>query len=77
MNRLGMIIDVSQLSEKAMNDVLETSDAPVIISQGAVFAVNDQQTLNIKNDMLEKLVTSYTSTNFQLTQDPFVYPEKK
>ncbi len=39
MNRLGMIIDVSHVSEKSFFDVLETTRAPIIASHSACFAL--------------------------------------
>lgn len=54
MNRLGMIIDLSHVSEQTMHDVLMTSKAPVIFSHaGAQSLCNDS--LNIPDHILTKL----------------------
>ena len=40
MNRIGMIVDLSHVSEGTMKDALETSHAPVMFSHSGVRAVN-------------------------------------
>lgn len=40
MNRLGMFVDISHVSEEAMNDVLRVSQAPVIASHSGARAIN-------------------------------------
>jgi membrane dipeptidase len=41
MNRLGMMVDVSHVSDKTFQDVLDTSSAPVIASHSSARAITD------------------------------------
>lgn len=54
MNRLGMIIDVSHISDKAFYDVIEQSTAPVIASHSSSREICDSPR-NLTDDMLLKL----------------------
>lgn len=54
MNRLGMIIDVSHISDKAFYDVTELSEAPVIASHSCSRTVCEHPR-NLNDDMLKKL----------------------
>jgi membrane dipeptidase len=54
MNRLGMLIDVSHLSDQSFYDVLKVSKAPVIASHSCSRAVCDNPR-NLSDDMLKKL----------------------
>jgi membrane dipeptidase len=54
MNRLGMIVDVSHVSEKTVRDVLETSDAPVIASHSSCHAVSPH-CRNLSDDLLRAI----------------------
>ncbi|HEV7699820.1 MAG TPA: dipeptidase [Pyrinomonadaceae bacterium] len=54
MNRLGMFIDISHVSEKVMNDVLDITNAPVIASHSSARALNDH-TRNIGDDVLRRV----------------------
>src|SRR6476469_7656269 len=54
MNRLGMFIDISHVSEKVMNDVLDVSTAPIIASHSSARALNDH-TRNINDDVLRRV----------------------
>ncbi len=51
MNRIGMIIDVSHISDKAFQDVIETSAAPVIASHSSSRALCSSPR-NLTDDML-------------------------
>jgi membrane dipeptidase len=54
MNRLGIIVDVSHVSDDAFYDVLELSTAPVIASHSNARAIYDHAR-NIDDAMLKKL----------------------
>jgi len=54
MNRLGVIIDISHVSEKAMNDVLNLSQAPVIFSHSNARALTNVKR-NVSDATLLKL----------------------
>jgi membrane dipeptidase len=54
MNNLGMIIDISHVSDKSFYDVIELSKAPVIASHSCARAICDNPR-NINDDMLKKL----------------------
>jgi membrane dipeptidase len=55
MNRLGMFIDISHVSEKVMNDVLDVSTAPIMASHSSARAVNDH-TRNVSDAVLKRVV---------------------
>lgn len=54
MNRLGMIIDVSHISDKSFWDVLEASEAPVFASHSCTRALCDIHR-NMTDDMIKAL----------------------
>lgn len=54
MNRLGMIIDVSHISDKAFYDVIELSEAPVIASHSSVRSICNHPR-NMSDDMIKRL----------------------
>lgn len=51
MNRLGMMIDVSHISDKAFYDILEITEAPIIASHSNARAICDHPR-NLDDDML-------------------------
>ncbi|HEU4477426.1 MAG TPA: membrane dipeptidase, partial [Pyrinomonadaceae bacterium] len=53
MNRIGMIVDVSHVSDKTMSDVFDVSAAPVIASHSSARALGDR-TRNIPDDLLRR-----------------------
>lgn len=57
MNRLGMLIDISHVSEKVMNDVLDVTTAPVIASHSSARALNDH-TRNVSDAVLKRVATN-------------------
>jgi membrane dipeptidase len=54
MNRLGMMVDVSHVSDETFWDVLRVSRAPVIASHSSVRAIADHRR-NLSDEMLEAL----------------------
>jgi len=54
MNRLGMFIDISHVSVKVMNDVLDVSNSPIIASHSSARALNDH-TRNVPDDVLKRV----------------------
>lgn len=79
MNRLGMMVDVSHISDKSFYDVLELSKTPVIASHSCARALCDNPR-NLNDDMLKALaakdgviqmciLSSYVKT-------PLPYPER-
>lgn len=54
MNRLGMIVDVSHVSDKTLLDVLETSEAPVFASHSSCRALCDCPR-NLTDDLIRAI----------------------
>jgi membrane dipeptidase len=54
MNRLGMLVDVSHVSDDTMSDVLDISKAPIIASHSSARALSDQPR-NIPDDLLRRI----------------------
>ncbi|MBI4850995.1 MAG: membrane dipeptidase [Acidobacteria bacterium] len=54
MNRLGMLIDVSHVSDKTMSDVLDISTAPIIASHSSAKALANHPR-NISDDLLKRI----------------------
>jgi len=54
MNRLGMLIDVSHVSDKTMSDALDVSKAPIIASHSSARALSDVPR-NIPDDLLKRI----------------------
>jgi membrane dipeptidase len=54
MNRIGMIVDVSHVSDSTMNDVLDISSSPVIASHSCCWHFSDHPR-NIKDDLLKRI----------------------
>lgn len=54
MNRLGMVIDCSHVSDKTYFDVIETTEDPVIFSHSGCREINDHRR-NVSDDMLRAL----------------------
>jgi membrane dipeptidase len=54
MNRLGMLVDISHVSVKVMNDALDVSTAPIIASHSCARALNDH-TRNVPDDVLKRV----------------------
>lgn len=54
MNRLGMLVDISHVSDKTMSDVLDVTKAPVIASHSSARALGDRPR-NIPDDLLRRI----------------------
>ena len=54
MNRLGMLVDISHVSDKTFYDVIATSKAPVIASHSSARALSNHKR-NMTDDMLRAL----------------------
>jgi membrane dipeptidase len=54
MNRLGMFVDISHVSDKTMSDVLDVSRAPVIASHSSARALADHPR-NIPDELLRRI----------------------
>lgn len=54
MNRLGMLVDVSHVSDKTMADVLDVSTAPIIASHSSAQALNNHPR-NINDALLRRI----------------------
>jgi membrane dipeptidase len=54
MNQLGMVVDVSHVSDSTFFDVLEVTEDPVILSHSGVRAINPHRR-NVSDEMLQAL----------------------
>ena len=54
MNRLGMLVDISHVSVKVMNDVLDISTAPIIASHSSARGISDH-TRNVPDEVLKRV----------------------
>lgn len=54
MNRLGMMVDVSHVSDKTMSDVLDVAKSPVIASHSSARALSNHPR-NIPDDLLRRI----------------------
>ena len=54
MNRLGMLVDVSHVSDKTMSDALDVSQAPIIASHSSARALSNVPR-NVPDDLLKRI----------------------
>ncbi len=57
MNRLGMLVDISHVSDKVMNDVLDVTTAPIIASHSGARGASNH-TRNVPDDVLKRVATN-------------------
>src|SRR5436189_4048330 len=57
MNRVGMMVDVSHLSDKAFWDILNTSTKPVIASHSACRAIT-----NVPRNLTDEMIVALAKT---------------
>src|SRR4029079_2809194 len=65
MNRLGMLVDISHVSDDTMNDALDVSTAPVIASHSSARALSNVPR-NIPDDVLKRIAKNggHVQVNF-------------
>lgn len=76
MNRLGIIIDVSHMSEKTFWDTINISKSPIIASHSGVYSLRNHRR-NLKDDQLEALAKNGGVVGIVLCQAFLVDTDKK
>jgi membrane dipeptidase len=80
MNRLGMLVDVSHISDEAFYDVLKVSKAPIIASHSCARTLCDHPR-NLNDDMLKKLAENDGVIQIcvvgMYVKKPAPYPERE
>ena len=67
MNRLGMLVDVSHVSDKTMSDALDISKAPIIASHSSARAISNVSR-NIPDDLLKRIAKNGGVVSCKLLQ---------
>ena len=57
MNRLGMVVDISHVSDKTFWDAIEVADKPIMASHSSAWALA-QHPRNMKDDMIRAVATN-------------------
>lgn len=79
MNRLGMIVDISHVSDATVDDVLDVSRAPVMASHSSCKAIADMPR-NLSDDQIKRIVAKGGMININFGSiflDPKAYEDFK
>ncbi len=73
LNRIGMLVDVSHVSDDTLKDVLDIAEAPIVATHSSCRAVNDHRR-NLPDDLMKEIAATggVVQINFSA---PFIDPE--
>lgn len=75
MNRIGMLIDLSHVSEKVMNQVLDISEAPIIFSHSSAYSICNHKR-NVPDDVLLRVVSVPSIYNLSMLHTKVYCPKR-